>query len=87
MAARVSSRIDRIQKESGPVGWSQLNDSVQVRDLLYADLGLPLDTGGLGFWYLLLDANGRLANVYDLRQERLLDTLAIEASILAGQGR
>ena len=87
MAGRVSSRVVRIGKESGPLKWVRLDDSSQVRDILYTDLGLPTDTGGEGFWYLLLDKNGRLANVYDLRQERLLDTLAIEASILAGQNQ
>jgi hypothetical protein len=51
--------------------------------ILSKDFHFPDDTGGMGFWYLLLDKNGKLVNAYDLRQERLLDTLAIETTILA----
>lgn len=59
-------------------------DSARLAQILSQDLGLPPDTGGLGYWYFLLRPDGTLANAYDLRQERLLDTLAIEATILSG---
>jgi len=51
--------------------------------ILSKDFHFPDDTGGMGFWYLLIDKHGKLVNAYDLRQERLLDTLAIETTILA----
>lgn len=59
-------------------------DSARLVSILTKELGLPADTGGLGYWYFLLRPDGSLANAYDLRQERLLDTLAIEATILSG---
>lgn len=98
---RVISRVDRIHKSEGRLGFSLLGnaprpegllpgmayhtaDSLQLLNMLTQDLGLPADTGGLGYWYFLLRPDGTLANAYDLRQERLLDTLAIEATILSG---
>lgn len=98
---RILSRVERIHKSEGKLGFSLLGtaprpdglgsglvyqaaDSARLTSILTQELGLPADTGGLGYWYFLLRPDGSLANAYDLRQERLLDTLAIEATILSG---
>jgi hypothetical protein len=54
-----------------------------LQAILTQDLKFKPDTGGLGYWYFLLSDKGVLLNAYDLRKEALLDTLAIETTIMA----
>lgn len=71
------------QKAWGAATVLATNEQI-LAGILHKDLGLAADTGGLGYWYLLLDKNNQVLNAYDLRKEKYLDTLAIETTIMAG---